>query len=118
MSSTPEWLAVLRAARAAHGPTHVGKVIGYSAAVVIGVCEGTYAASTHRVEEAVRATLMASEVPCPVLGAIPLQTCRKTRAQPFSAASPTRVRLWRTCPTCPHNPASTSPERSTSPARP
>lgn len=109
MSSTPEWLSVLRAARAAHGPTHVGKLIGYSAAVVIGVCEGTYAASTSRVEEAVRATLMASEVHCPVLGAIPLRTCRQTRTAPFSAASPIRVRLWRTCPTCPLNPASNTP---------
>ena len=104
--SEPRWITLLRSARAAHGPTAVGRTIGYSASVVIDVCEGRYKADTGRVEEAVLATLGRAEVECPVLGTIGLDACRRHRAAPFSASNPLRVRLWTACKTCPNNPAS------------
>lgn len=98
------WVTLLRAAREEHGPTAVGRTIGYSASVVIDVCEGRYKADPGRVKEAVMATIGAAEVTCPVLGVIGLDACRKHRKAPFSATNPLRVRLWKACRSCPNNP--------------
>lgn len=99
-------MALLQAARASIGPKRTGEMIGYSAPVVIAVCDGTYPANPARVREAVEAHLGAATVPCPVLGDLALTECRRYRTAEFSPSNPVRARLYRTCPRCPFNPAS------------
>lgn len=105
------WVELLQAARAQYGPkatgerlAHAGRTKGYSAATVIGVCEGTYQADPSGIREAVMIRLANVDVECPVLGTISLGTCGEHRHAEFRATNPLRVRLWQACKTCPNNP--------------
>ena len=101
---TEPWCEVLRAKREEIGPTKLSRLIGYSPATVIEVCEGRYKADPKGVREAVEARLMSAEVACPVLGVIALDACRAHRSAPFAVTNPLRVQLYHACRVCPNNP--------------
>lgn len=100
------WVRLLEAAYETNGPKAVADRIGYSAGLVTAIVRGYYDANPAKVADAVMATLGQAEVDCPVLGTLPLTSCRRHRTAPFSAASPLSVRLWKACRTCPNNPDS------------
>lgn len=100
-----EWVQLLQAAREEHGPTAVGKMINKSAALVIGVCDGTYKADPRtNIKRAVLAAFGVELVSCPIGGEIELAACDSHRNAAFVASNPLRVRYWRACQTCPNNP--------------
>ena len=101
---TQDWVAPLAAAYEADGPGATAERLGVSASMVTAVVRGYYASSLERIEAAVRETLMAETVECPVLDTIDRAACRANREAPFRATNPLAVRLWRACRTCPHNP--------------
>lgn len=100
-----DWVRLLERAYEADGPKVTGERLGVSPAMVTGVVRGYYASSLDRIRTAVRETLAVESVTCPVLGEISLAECRAHRELPFAATNPLRVRLWRTCRSCPYNPA-------------
>lgn len=98
------WIAALAAECAAHGQRRVARAIGYSASVVSEVLSETYRGDVGAVRRAVEGALMDGTVACPALGQdIGTHQCLMFQRQPLAATSPARVRLARTCPTCPHN---------------
>lgn len=98
------WVDLLIAEYEAHGPKATGARLGVSAGMVTGVARGYYASSVDTIREAVRAVFGRASVDCPVLGEVELATCRHHRSRPFAATNPLRVRLYRTCRSCPNNP--------------
>ncbi len=100
----PDWVEAL--ARACDGESQgkVGLRIGYSAAVVNQVVGNDYRGDMAAVERAVRGAFLGLSVECPVLGEISTVACRGHQARSFQAASSNsvKVRLFRTCPSCPH----------------
>ncbi len=100
------WVRLLETAYEADGPGATAERLGVSPAMVTAVVRGYYASSLDRIRTAVRETLAAEAVACPVLGEITLAACRKHRTADFSASNPLRVRLWKACRVCPNNPDS------------
>lgn len=76
--------------------------IGYSPSVGSQILSKSYAGRLDKVEAAVRGAFMGTTVPCPVLGDLAVDKCLYHQARAFAPTNPTRVRLSRTCPTCPH----------------
>ena len=99
-----EWVSLLRAAVDRLGVARAATLIRYSTATVSTVLGGTYPANPKNVRRRVIEVFGADEVECPVLGLIPLRDCAEHRQRPFAASNPQRVRLWRACRTCVHNP--------------
>jgi hypothetical protein len=92
----------------------VAERINYSPSVGSQILSRSYAGRLDKVEAAVRGAFMGSTVRCPVLGELAVDKCLYNQGRKFAATNPTRVRLSRTCPTCPHfkkaQPASPSEE--------
>ena len=88
------------------GQAEVARRMQCSAATVSKLRQGTYPAPTGKWEHRFRAVFQPSEVACPVLGAISSERCAHLRGLDFAPTNPTRVQLFQTCPTCPHNPES------------
>jgi DNA-binding transcriptional regulator YdaS (Cro superfamily) len=98
------WLEVLRERAEATGQRAVARLMGYSPSVVSQVLAGSYGGDLTAVRRAVEGAFMAGLVECPALGQeIGTQDCLRFQRMPLAASSPARVRLHRTCPTCPHN---------------
>jgi len=76
--------------------------IGYSPSVGSQILSKSYNGRLDKVEAAVRGAFMGTTVPCPVLGDLAVDKCLYHQARAFAPTNPTRVRLSRTCPTCPH----------------
>ena len=96
------------------GPSATAALLGVSPSMVTAVARGYYESSLERIRTASRERLMAEEVDCPVLGpALPLVDCAGHRSRPFAATNPARVRLWRACRRCPHNPDAAAPDAAT-----
>ncbi|WP_299072797.1 hypothetical protein [uncultured Paraglaciecola sp.] len=76
---------------------------GMSKTTLSQVLNKKYAGSMANIEANVLAAYANIKVTCPVLGSIPVKRCNIEKKKPFSAANPTRVRLYKTCKTCPHN---------------
>lgn len=98
----PDWVAMLATACEIDNQTVVARRIGYSAAVVSTILMAKYPGDLTAVEKAVRGALGAAQIDCPVLGPIPSNDCVSNQRQPLSTASPQSVKLYRTCPHCPH----------------
>lgn len=99
-----DWLATLRQRAAEDGQRRVARLIGYSPSVVSQVLGGSYRGDVSAVRRAVEGALMAAHVQCPALGQeIGTQQCLAFQRAPLAASGPHRVRLARSCPTCPHN---------------
>ena len=106
-----DWLRILRERSAEDGQRKIALLIGYSPSVVSQVLTGSYRGDSSAVRRAVEGALMAATVDCPALGqAIGTQQCLGFQRAPLAASGPHRVRLHRTCPTCPHNRSRKAPE--------
>jgi len=98
-----DWISVLKEECDRTSQSEVGRIIGYSPAVVNQVLKGTYAGNLDNVERKVRGALMGRTVECPVIGDIPLQRCMEHQTKPFKPTNSLRARLFRACKTCEHN---------------
>ncbi len=98
------WVETLRRAVRRFGLSEVAERLGCSTATVSLLRNGTYSSPIEKWRERVLAEFERDVVDCPVLGEITPEECRFHRTRSFGATNPTRVRLARTCPTCPNNP--------------
>jgi hypothetical protein len=106
----PDWVLAVAESCDASSLRRVAAGIGYSHTAVSLLLSGQYGTrDLTRIQAAVRRVLMAPPlVPCPVLGEIASEACRRNRALPFHPTNPTRVALYRACHgSCPYgtNPA-------------
>lgn len=97
-------LQALRALCATTTQAQVARRLDVSEASVSGALKGRYIGNVDRLAERIRGELLNATVCCPVLGAITTRICQDEREKPFHSANPVRVRLWRECQHCPHNP--------------
>ena len=105
-ADAPDWVVVLAEACDDHSQSTVARRIGYSTSVVNQVVNGGYDGDMARVEEAVRASLMAETVDCPEVGiSIPLATCleHQKHAKAGNRSSAFRARMAAACHACPHS---------------
>lgn len=61
-----------------------------------------YPADTKNIERKVLRAYAKSHIDCPVLGQISVARCNSESVKPFSATSPQRVKLYRSCANCPN----------------
>ena len=102
-----DWLDLLERACQETSQGKVAKKLGYTTSYIGQIRKPEKRAGLgdlSRVEAKVREHVGAEGVSCPVLGEISLSTCRHHRELPFSCSSPQRVRQWRACRDCQHNP--------------
>ncbi|MFN3879830.1 MAG: hypothetical protein ACK4L8_00185 [Nitrincola lacisaponensis] len=101
----PDWIVALAAEVDSSNRTAVAQRLGISRTSVSLVLVNKYpSSSTQGIEKRVMALL--SSIQCPVMGEISAEQCQTERKKPFVASNPTRIRLYRACSTCPHNPSS------------
>ena len=100
-----EQLDLLRRVCAERSQSAVARAIGYSASTINQALKGTYKGDLGNVLLSVEAKFGASTLKCPVMGEITLGVCIEHRGLPFAATNPMRVRLYRACRVCPHNPS-------------
>lgn len=97
-------MGLLRDAVAATSQAEVARRIGRSAAAINQVLKGSYAGNPDMILELIGAEYGGDEVDCPVMGRIALTHCIENRQIAFSATNHQRVRLWKACRVCGHNP--------------
>ena len=103
-----DWRARLAAMVDALGQAEVARRMGCSPATVSLLRRGRYPeAAEGKWHQRFLDAFDEARVDCPVLGEIDRRTCAAHRSRPFAATNPVRVRLYRTCPTCPHHPQNT-----------
>lgn len=106
-SVPPDWIVVLADKASQLSQTRAAQELGRSASMISAVLSNTYAqkgGDLADIERRVRGLWMGEAVICPAKGA-PISTtqCDATRRRRFSASSPTAIRQWNTCRTCPNN---------------
>lgn len=97
-------LQALRELCAKTTQAQVARRLGVSDAAVSSALNARYIGNVDRLAERIRGELLNETVQCPVLGEITTRICQDEREKPFHSANPVRVRLWRECQRCPHNP--------------
>jgi len=98
------WLKRLREECGRASQTKVAAMLGYSAAVVNQVLQGSYEGDLRAVQKAVEGVFMGAKVNCPVLGVLAANRCVAIQRRPFAATNPTRIALYRACRSgCPHS---------------
>lgn len=105
----PDWVAAMIKACDQSSQAKVGSKIGRSGAVVSQIIRNCYPARMDAIEERVRAVFLDGSVDCPALGPIQAETCLtwRDRAKALTSASPSHVRMFRACKTCPRNQSNT-----------
>ncbi|GAB5433159.1 MAG: hypothetical protein EpisKO_25290 [Epibacterium sp.] len=100
----PDWVEALAAECDLTSQAKTANRLGYSAGAVNLVLSNRYGASTDTIEQSVRGVLMAEKVTCPAMGEIGKDVCRmwRERSRTFSAANSQHVKMFKTCPKCPH----------------
>ena len=106
----PDWVLALAKACDNASQGAVGKRLGVSAAVVNQALGNSYKGRLDLVIERVKGELMHETVRCPVLGDISKRDCLDNQKRGYGATNPTRVKLSKTCPTCPNREAACSKE--------
>ena len=96
---------LLRRAIAETSQADVARRIGRSAAAINQIIKGSYSGNPEAILELVAAEYGNDVVDCPVMGEVALSQCLESRNRPFSAANPTRVKLYKACRACAHNPS-------------
>ncbi len=96
------WLDTLREQVEQHGQRKVGKVIGYSSAVVSQVLSGKYTGDWTKVEKKVRGAYLGDTVMCPVLDELAVNLCLEHQAKPYRSTNRQAVMLYRACKGCVH----------------
>jgi len=98
------WLQALVNACESASQSIVADRLGVSATMINQVIKGIYPSQKgqSRLQELVEGALMGNTVNCPVLDEITRDICIEKQEQPFAATNPQRVKLYRTCKTCPN----------------
>lgn len=101
----PDWVRVLALACARSSQVAVAKELGRSPAVVSQVLRKRYGAEMDRFEERVRGLYLDGRLMCPALGELPTNECQdwRDKARSFAVGNPLRVRMFRSCASCPRN---------------
>lgn len=101
----PEWVAAIvdECDMPSASQNTVSRKLGYSSAVISQVLANRYPGDLDRVEGIVRKNLMKAKVICPAIGEITEIACDQWRdvADNLTSSSPTRVRMFRACNSCP-----------------
>jgi len=97
------WLTLLNEKVRLFGRRKVEVDTGMSKTTLSQVLNQKYLGSMANIENQVITAYTNISVECPVLGDIPVRRCNTEKKKPFSAANPTRVRLFQACKKCPHN---------------
>jgi DNA-binding XRE family transcriptional regulator len=82
----------------------IARRLDVSDGTVSNALKGKYIGDVDKLAERIRGELLKQTVACPVLGEITSRTCQDERAKPLHFANPLRVRMFRACKACPHNP--------------
>jgi hypothetical protein len=101
-TTPPDWIAALAAECDKTSQGRTAQRLGISSAAVNQVLGASYKGRLDRVEARVRGELMRETVACPVLGELSRRDCLDHQGRKFSAANPTRVKLYRACKDCPN----------------
>lgn len=105
------WLAQLREACAAATQAEVALRLARagdgkypSPSVINQALQGKYGGDNARLQALVEGLMLTITVDCPVLGDLPRQRCaeHQQRRKQFAITNPTRILLYRVCPTCEH----------------
>ncbi|MGB0747151.1 MAG: hypothetical protein ACPGO3_00250 [Magnetospiraceae bacterium] len=80
----------------------VGKRLKISSSVISQVLNRCYPGDTEAVLDAAAGALLSKTVDCPVDGEITKDICLKSQRAKLVTTSRRRIRLYRTCPTCPN----------------
>jgi hypothetical protein len=97
------WFRILNHKCEEFGRTQVCSDIDISKSTLSLVLAKKYPGNLERIAEKVQRAYETSSVTCPVLDDITIARCETERSRPFTSSNPIRVRLFRTCATCPHN---------------
>ena len=106
----PEWLTLLRdEQRRGKSISQIARETGMARPSVSMLLSGTYPAQSldlvarkhgHRIMRIYR-----DQVPCPHLHrGLGAEECRSYASAPMSTSNPEKLRHWRACRQCPHNP--------------
>lgn len=110
-AAEPIWLGHLRAACEASTQSEVARRLALagdsrfpSSSVVNQALAGRYEGNLARLQALVEGVLMTVSVDCPVIGDLPRQRCvdHQLRRGDFAITNPSRIQLYRVCPTCVH----------------
>lgn len=114
VADTEDWIAVLREEARCTSIAKAAKRISYSTTTVSEILSGKYRADPAAIRQAVEGALMSATVECPALGMeIRTNQCLEFQRRKIEqATSPHHVRLFRTCPTCPHHRAAAGEPRN------
>jgi hypothetical protein len=88
----------------------IARRLDVSDAAISAALRGKYIGNVEALAERIRGELLNQTVACPILGEITSRICQDERKKPFHSANPMRVRIWRTCRTCPNNPSANGGE--------
>lgn len=77
--------------------------LGISTSAVSQALNNKYVGNVERFCLRVRGVFAGDSVQCPVLGQLTTKLCLEQQGKPKAYTNPMRVRLQRTCPTCPHH---------------
>lgn len=101
----PRWVQLLAAEVEASNRKRAAERIGMSRTAVSLALSNRYSSpSTAGIERRVLDAL--GGIDCPAHGeTISTQQCRDYRERPAPTHNPMAMRVWRTCQSCPHNPA-------------
>ncbi|MBG0809887.1 transcriptional regulator [Methylosinus sp. H3A] len=101
----PDWVETLANEANRTSATAVAKRIGYSVAVVSGVCRGKYGGDLPAVEAKVRGVFMGALVDCLILGEIGRDQCLGEQKKKHVGTSAVRTALFHACRSgeCPHS---------------
>ena len=101
--ATPEWIVLLASHCDASNQTAVAKQLAKSGPYISRILSKTYAGSYDEAERLVRSRLGTEEVPCPLWGNIPLESCMNLRRQKGRPSNSHQRLHASTCPDCPFN---------------
>lgn len=96
-----------------HTQADIARRIGVSDGTISNALAGRYIGNVDALAERIRGEVLNQTVRCPILGEITSRICQDERKKPFHTANPMRVRIWRACKVCPHNPSSTASKGGT-----
>lgn len=100
--SMPDWVLIFAEQCDRTSVRAAAERLRYSPSVGSQILSNSYQGRLDKVEAAVRGAFMGATVECPVLGELPLHKCLYHQGRKFASTNPTRVKLSRTCPTCPN----------------
>ena len=106
--TTIDALGLLRQKCTELNQARVARELGVSSGTVSQILSGTYGADPGNVLQRAIEVYGGLTVECPVLGDLPLYECSIER-KATDRANHRRVLLFRTCPTCRHNPRKEEP---------